>query len=61
MLSDYSTGTFGGKYTRMDQVKLVEDSLSRTASAGDITSNFLKAVFTNITWSILEYIDPFVI
>ena len=45
MLSDYSKGTFGAKYTRMAQVKFVEDSLSRTASAGDITSNFLKAVF----------------
>ena len=34
----------------MDQVKIVEDSL--------ITSIFLKVVFANFTWSILEYLDP---
>ena len=43
----------------MDQIKFVEDdSLFKT---DNITSNFLKAVTTNFTWSILEYFAPYVL
>ena len=35
----------------MDQVKFVEED--------HITPNFLKAVFHNFTWSIIEYFDSY--
>ena len=34
----------GSRYSRIDQVKYAEDNLS----------------FTNFTWSILEYLDPYI-
>ena len=37
---------FGSRYSKMDQVKFVEEF-------------FLKAVFHKFNWSILEYLDPF--
>ena len=36
----------------MDHAKIVEDSLS---------TNFLKAAFTNFTWLILEYLNPYIV
>ena len=42
-------GINGSRYSRMDQVKFVEDSLQKISSdmawADHITSDFLKAVF----------------
>ena len=43
----------------MDQVKFVEDD--SLFKADHVTSNFLKAVTANFTWSILEYFAPYVL
>ena len=51
----------------MDQLEFVEDSLQKiwidvvylSRPADHITSNFLKAVIHNFTWSILEYFVPY--
>ena len=42
--------TFGARYSRIDQVKFVEDSLYNI---------WIDMVCLNFTWFILEYLDPF--
>ena len=44
--------SYVSRYSRMDHAKIVEDSLS---------TNFLKAAFTNFTWLILEYLNPYIV
>ena len=44
-----------GRYSRMDQVKLLEDSLSRPYHV-----RFFRDCSTNFAWSILEYLDPYI-
>ena len=55
---------YGAKYSKMGQNKFVEDRHKKNWSdmvyrADNLNSNFIKAVFHNFTWSILEYFSPY--
>ena len=43
----------------MTQVKLSKNEVIWFAWADDITSKFSRLSFTNFTWTILEYLDPY--
>ena len=49
-------GTYETKYSRMDQVKSVEDSLKKTI----ILQIFSRLSSTNLTCPILEYFAPYI-
>ena len=53
------------KYSRMDQAKFLETAFKKfeviwSVKTDPITSNFLKVVFHNVTWSILQYFSPYI-
>ena len=53
--------TNGSRYSRMDHLwktTFQKFQVIWSAYADHITLNFLKAVFQNFTWSILEYLSP---
>ena len=45
VVTGLTVATYGAKYSRMDQVKFVEDNLYMVSEVDDIISNFLRIVF----------------
>ena len=56
---------FESKYSRMDEVKFVKDSLLKNLNGYGLLKQaitlqfFLRLSSTNFTWSILEYFVPY--